>query len=479
MRHFQPSARIVLAIVFCAACSGPRATTPAPFVPASFSYGDASPDLSSGNYIKTYPVAETASYIATGSDGNLWFTTKDYVTQITTSGTEKYFANSGGFADHIAAGQSGFLWFTNFNGNIGQITTAGTITIYAVPGASKTVDIAKGPDGNMWFTDQGSRSVGKITPSGSSMLFALPSGATPIGIIAGPDGNIWFSATGGPNVEEVGKVTTAGSFTEYALPAGAPMPGAMAAGPDGNLYAASSAGGLISATTAGAINIYPTSFSASFEDGIAVGPDKEIWISPGDSADDLVEFNTHSHAFSKAAKVPLARNCSPSLTAIPRGIALGPDGDMWFVTEGCAYVGVYEETIEPVGIRLTGESSINNPPYGFELGYFNGTASTTSQTVVLHMGESVQFQNVDTTLHHTASFLGDASATGAPWPASFDGSSTASPAGTIISTTNFSTGTLQPGHKSRIYETGLPGFYMMGCFYHYNSNMMRTVIVVR
>src|SRR4029077_18257254 len=135
---------------------------------------------------------------------------------------------------------------------------------------------------------------------------------------------------------------------------------------------------------------------SSFEDGIAVGPDKQIWISPGDSANDLTEFDPVKHVFAKAAKVPTAPFCSPGLSAIPRGLAQGPDGDMWFVTEHCAYVGAYEETVYTVGLRITGETSINGPPYGFELGYFLGTKSTTSQTVSLGMGETVQFQNVDT-----------------------------------------------------------------------------------
>jgi len=29
-----------------------------------------------------------------------------------------------------------------------------------------------------------------------------------------------------------------------------------------------------------------------------------------------------------------------------------------------------------------------------------------------------------------------------------------------------------------VYETGIPGFYMFGCAYHYDSNEMRTVIIV-
>jgi len=44
---------------------------------------------------------------------------------------------------------------------------------------------------------------------------------------------------------------------------------------------------------------------------------------------------------------------------------------------------------------------------------------------------------------------------------------------------NFSTGALSSGTKSVLYNTGLPGLYMVGCAFHYNSNGMRTVIIVK
>ena len=132
-----------------------------------------------------------------------------------------------------------------------------------------------------------------------------------------------------------------------------------------------------------------------------------------------------------------------------------------------------------VGIRLNGESSINDSRYGFILGYFKGKTSMTSEVISLPASTSVHFFNLDTVRPHTMSFLGDATRSMAPWPQLFNGSSTKSPAGTAIGTTNFSTGPLSPGTKSVIYNTGMPGFYMVGCAFHYNSNGMRTVIIVK
>jgi plastocyanin len=131
-----------------------------------------------------------------------------------------------------------------------------------------------------------------------------------------------------------------------------------------------------------------------------------------------------------------------------------------------------------VGVRLTGEAPFNSRVYGRVLGYFNGKMSTRSEVVSLPIGQNVRFLNVDTMRPHTASFLGKATNHGANFPPSFNGSANQSPAGTAIGTTNFSTGPLNPGQRSLQYTTGLPGFYMFGCAFHYDSDGMRTVIIV-
>lgn len=132
-----------------------------------------------------------------------------------------------------------------------------------------------------------------------------------------------------------------------------------------------------------------------------------------------------------------------------------------------------------VGMRLTGESSFTSKRYGVVLGYFKGKTSFTSQVISLFASTPVRFFNVDTLHAHTLSFLGDATMNGAPWPQSFNGSFNQSSAGTAIGTTSFSTGILNPGTKSLLYTTGMPGFYMVGCYFHYNTNGMRTVIIVK
>jgi virginiamycin B lyase len=70
------------------------------------------------------------------------------------------------FPWEIAAGPDGNLWFTeNFVSKIGRITTEGVITEFQVPnlgGANQVIGITRGPDGYMWFT--AGNTIGKIHP---------------------------------------------------------------------------------------------------------------------------------------------------------------------------------------------------------------------------------------------------------------------------------------------------------------------------
>jgi virginiamycin B lyase len=93
----------------------------------------------------------------------------------------------------IAPGPDGALWFTVENcsnapqcdptGQIGRITTAGSVTTFSV---SEPIYIAAGPDGALWFTQDAS--IGRITTAGVVTEYPAPSGSLPTGIVDGPDG---------------------------------------------------------------------------------------------------------------------------------------------------------------------------------------------------------------------------------------------------------------------------------------------------
>lgn len=142
-----------------------------------------------------------------------------------------------------------------------------------------------------------------------------------------------------------------------------------------------------------------------------------------------------------------------------------------------------DPSAQPVAILLTGENPVSVPTYGDVLGFTDGmTMSAPSGSGIVHLtaGESVQFGNIENTggLPHTASSLG-------PWSGSFptNGPTAAqenpSATGSSIGAAGFSTGVLNPGLVSKVYTTGGSGqVIVFGCFFHYVSNNMRTVVIV-
>jgi streptogramin lyase len=227
----------------------------------------------------------TPSGIVAGPDGNLWFTQADfefgfegYISRITPAGTITQFP-TGSFPHDIALGSDGAFWFTESDiqaNSIGRITTAGAYWTYSIPTSGYPWGIAAGPDGDLWFTEYANK-IGRITTAGVITEFPIPTpGSGPLGITAGPDGNLWFTESGG---NKIGRITTAGVITEFSLPTPASGPRNITAGPDGNLWFTQSAGNRIGRiTTTGVITEFPIPTPASRPIGITAGPDGNIWF---------------------------------------------------------------------------------------------------------------------------------------------------------------------------------------------------------
>jgi hypothetical protein len=106
-------------------------------------------------------------------------------------------------------GPDGNLWFTEQGANrIGRITTSGNFTEYPLPPtSSQPTIIVVGPDGNLWFTEQSGNQIGRITPTGAIAEFPVPTASSNlIGITAGPDGDLWFAEFGGLAGTPAGKI---------------------------------------------------------------------------------------------------------------------------------------------------------------------------------------------------------------------------------------------------------------------------------
>jgi streptogramin lyase len=181
--------------------------------------------------------------IIEGSDGNLWFYVSGSpaaIARMTPSGgsfQSWVLPGTGEIDDNLVLGPDGDIWFSD-QGNtaIGKVGTNGAITEYPISGSAFPTNITVGPDGNLWFSDNGGR-IGRVTTSGAIQEFStgLQTGADPDAITAGPDGNVWFTDQYA-NRRAVGRITPSGQITEFTSGLNQDLPLDITAGADGNLY---------------------------------------------------------------------------------------------------------------------------------------------------------------------------------------------------------------------------------------------------
>jgi virginiamycin B lyase len=159
---------------------------------------------------------------------------------------------------------------------------------------SSPTGITAGPDGNVWFTDQGNTlnlqthpptvlPIGLITPTGAISQFPLPAQPFqgPSGIVTGPDGALWFGVGLTNNV--IGRITTGGSATSFPIPThnASSTTGIIniSVGSDGALwFTEPDAGKIGRVTTGGTITEFPTLQPGSQPWGITPGPDGALWF---------------------------------------------------------------------------------------------------------------------------------------------------------------------------------------------------------
>lgn len=134
--------------------------------------------------------------------------------------------------ESIATGADGNLWFTDeATGAIGRVVPCAapctpSIEEFPLGPGRQPFDIATGADGKLWFTDAGSNELGQVTPCtpapgctptiGESAA-GLATGAALLGIAAGPDGNMWFTDRG--TSKAIGRIGTGAPAALQAPPA--------------------------------------------------------------------------------------------------------------------------------------------------------------------------------------------------------------------------------------------------------------------
>ena len=270
-----------------------------------------------------FPIPSSRSQpiaITLGPDGNLWFTEQNTsrIARVTPGGAITEFRTpSESFPGDIAPGPGG-VWFTEgADGKVGVADRTGRIREVTFSRFDAAGGITKGPDGNVWFTDETGNRVWRIDlPSGALHSFAVPTpDSFPSAITTGPDGNLWFLEL---SAGKLARITPAGVITEFPHPLQQPYD--ITTGPDGNLWITEEFVQQIDkVTTAGAFTTYTTSLHTL--GGISPGPgDRTLWFASfGD--DTVASISTDGVV-----------TAGPTIDASePTDLAVGPGGSVWIL----------------------------------------------------------------------------------------------------------------------------------------------------
>jgi virginiamycin B lyase len=115
--------------------------------------------------------------LTAGPDGAIWFGGLG-IGRITTTGQVTIFD---AYAVRLASGRDGNVWFTDVS-SISRITPSGEITQFDVGSSSGIDDLVYGPDGRVWFTDNANNAIGRLTLPGERGPIQRPRehGRTPV-----------------------------------------------------------------------------------------------------------------------------------------------------------------------------------------------------------------------------------------------------------------------------------------------------------
>ncbi|MHB8595321.1 MAG: Vgb family protein [Ktedonobacteraceae bacterium] len=233
---------------------------------------------------------------------------------------------SGSDPRDITTGPDGNLWFADDGagvvGNIGKITPQGQFTEYPVPDPyGGPWSITSGPGGDLWFTLIYDSQIASINPhTGKITLFNLPPKSYPDDITAGPDGNLWFTQDG--KIDSVGKMTPDGKVTEYPLNGGTNCECGITVGPDGNLWVAEDWSNNIVKVDihTGQTTVYNIP-GPGYPPNITTGPDGNLWFTNGSSGQ-IGKFNPTTDQFTEYNL--------PNSGSLPDDIVSDGSRGLWF-----------------------------------------------------------------------------------------------------------------------------------------------------
>ncbi len=253
----------------------------------------------------------------------------------------------------VTLGPDGNIWFTENGGpKIGRvIPTTGVITEFVVPDGANgaTWDIITGPDQALWYTDTNTSQIGRMTTDGvvTNLYNTITPDCAPRRMTIGADGAIWFTEY---TANQIGRITVTGEITEYPLPGTNTKPAGIAAGPPGNdniWFMENFGNAAVEMNLQGqVIATIPLPTPSAVAAQMVLGPDNNMWFTEN-RGNNIGRINPSTLELTEW----------PVLTpnAIPGGIIAAPDGALWF-TE-------WQASVSQIG-RITTDGIISEFPDG-------------------------------------------------------------------------------------------------------------------
>jgi streptogramin lyase len=275
-----------------------------------------------------YPLPEGAQSLVAGPDGNIWLSNGAAIEAWSIDGTPlaAYQISTRNISSsRVIVGSDRNIWFIERKGDKVGTISEGHITEYPIPG-DEGILLAAG-DGFLWFTSfvaqTNSYMLGKMSLNGQVTM--IPVGQVSIGGIAVGMGNsLWFAETDAQGRHAIMHIASDGALLA-AYPASS-EPNELIYGADGNLWFADTTASNIAilSPATGTVKEYPIT-SLSQPTDLIWGPDGAVWFGVVSSTHGAPIGNTIGRMS------PKGDFSTMNVPGAVLTLALGPDGNFWFV----------------------------------------------------------------------------------------------------------------------------------------------------
>ncbi|HLK91385.1 MAG TPA: hypothetical protein VKZ18_15915 [Polyangia bacterium] len=238
------------------------------------------------------------------------------------------------FPGAMVPGADGDLWFTTGLPLLARMSLADeSVTLVPIP--TTVQNLALGPDGNVWFTTGAGLSVDHLTHSGGNVReIALPDLGFAGALTAGREGDIWVLG-----FDDIARVTVGGRVTLFpiVLTAGASSGDPIVVGADGNVWYARpvlTTRFIHRLNRDGTVSDFQVAATGTITD-LATGPDGAIWFTtqgpgPGDNSIGRITLRGVASTVVQLPDNDATGYSTP--TNMPLEITEGPDRRMYFTT---------------------------------------------------------------------------------------------------------------------------------------------------